>query len=92
MGYDYAKQKPQVFSEDGQVLFLKMRDKAKRLLKEAGAFRLQELMDGFTGSTWDMIACVDRLVELGEILELARPSQMSSWSQNRVFSDEGYRP
>jgi hypothetical protein len=39
-----------------------------------------------------MIACVDRLVELGEIHELTPHPKVYPWAQNRVFTDGGSRP
>jgi hypothetical protein len=92
MGYVYQEQKAAILTDEGQRIFLKIRDKAKQLLEEAGAFRLQECIAGCTGGTWEMIACIDRLVELGEILELTPHPKVHHWGQNRVFTDNGYRP
>lgn len=83
MSYVYEEQKEELFTDDGQKMFLKIRDKAHRLLKEAGAFRQQEVIsDCGGGDSWTMIACVDRLVELGEIVELQR----NCWSQYKVYT------
>lgn len=68
--YRYEVEKSNVFTEDGQVMFLKIRDQVTALLKQAGAVRLQEAISQVTGSTWTMLACMDRLVELGELREL----------------------
>lgn len=80
--YNYSEQKKKIFTEDGQVIFLEVRDKAQQLLDGAGAFRLQELMTWLTGDSWTIIACVDRLVELGEIREIPQGKVMG---QDRVF-------
>lgn len=80
--YNYNEQKKNIFTEDGQVIFLKVRDKVKALLDGAGAFRMEELMKWITGDSWTFIACVDRLVELGEILEIPQGKVME---QDRVF-------
>lgn len=48
-------------------MLLKARDNANRLLREAGAFREQEAMNGLSGDSWNMLACFDYLVERGEI-------------------------
>lgn len=83
--YSYQEIKPRLFTEDGQVMFLKIRDKSQALLKVAGAARMQEMMSGAGGgSSWDMLACVDRLVELGEIREITGPDVAG---QHRVFVD-----
>lgn len=84
MPYDYQAERSKLFTEKGQLDFLKVRDASKELLKIAGAFRQCELLNraGLTGDSWFMIACVDRLVELGEIEELPR----RSWEQYKVYS------
>jgi hypothetical protein len=84
MPYNYATERPNIFTEDGQVMFLHIRDNAKRLLTEAGAARCQELMAGCTGDTWTMLACIDRLVELGELREVPNPH--SGAGQHRIFT------
>lgn len=83
MPYRYDAERPALFTEDGQLLFLAIRDKTQVLLKEAGACRAQEMMAGNSGSSWTMMACVDRLLELGEIREVTDP--MKVWGQHRVF-------
>ena len=82
MSYVYQTQRPFVFTERGQVDFLKIRDKAQELLEEAGAVSCQKLMC-VTGNSWDMLACIDRLVELKELLEVPNPH--SSAGQHRIF-------
>lgn len=81
--YDYKKEREQIFTEDGQVTFLEIRDKSKLLLKTAGCFRLQELIQGFTGDSWFNIACIDRLVEIGEIKEVTDSTKVQG--QHRIF-------
>ncbi len=83
MAYDYAIQKPRLFTEDNQVLFLKIRDRAKALIKSAGVARLDKMIAGCTGDSWDMLACADRLVEIGDLHEI--PNVMSGAGQHRVF-------
>jgi hypothetical protein len=39
-----------------------------------------------------MVACVDRLVELGEVVELTPHPKVFEVGQNRVFTDGGIRP
>lgn len=82
--YDYETEKPTLFTDEGQRLFLKIRDRAKYLLAEAGAARAAEIMSGTTGDSWEMMACVDRLVELGEIREIEQDANLV-FSQHRVF-------
>lgn len=80
--YDYQNEKANIFTEDGQVLFLQVRDNAKRLIKQAGAVRMQEIILGCGGDSWHMLACVDRLIELGELREV---TQGDVAGQYRVF-------
>ena len=82
MSYDYATQRKTVFSEGGQKMFLAIRDKAKELLAASGAATSQKLMCT-SGDTWHMLACVDRLVELGELLEVPNPHSRAG--QHRIF-------
>lgn len=83
MGYDYQTERPKIFTEDGQKLFLAIRDKAQRLFGIAGAARMYEMISGNSGSVWEMLACVDRLVELGEIREVTAGQRVAG--QDRVF-------
>lgn len=81
--YSYAEVKPRIFTEDNQKMFLAIRDKTHRLLTLAGAVTMQEAIKGCgSGSSWDMLACVDRLVELGEIREITNGNVAG---QDRVF-------
>ena len=83
MPYDYQEQKSAIFSEAGQRMFLRIRDHTKELLAKAGAARCQEIMAGAGGGDlWNMLACIDRLVELGEIREI--PQERCA-GQDRVF-------
>lgn len=66
MSYDYQKEKAQVFTEDGQVMFLKIRDEMNRHCTESGAVGFFKATASVSGDGWAMIACIDRLIELGE--------------------------
>ena len=80
--YKYENIRPNLFTDSGQRMFLSIRDRAHELLKESGSFRLDAVMMGTSGSSWDMIACVDRMVELGEIREINQPGVAG---QHRIF-------
>jgi len=88
-GYNYQAERPFVFTEEGQVMFLKIRDTAKLLLDKSGAVSCARLISGCTGSSWSMLACVDRLVELRELAEV--PNPYSSAGLDRLFI-AGSRP
>ena len=79
MSYDYSVERNAIFTESGQKDFLKLRDNADRLLEKAGAFKSDNVL---TGDCWFALACLDRLVELGEIVEL---TQESVRGQDRVY-------
>jgi hypothetical protein len=81
MPYDYQVQREKIFTEKGQIRFLKVRDRVKRLLKESGAFMMQNALADLTGDYWEMMAHVDRLLELGEIKEI----EADMFAQNRIF-------
>jgi hypothetical protein len=70
--YSYQTERARVFTEDGQVQFLKIRDNAKRLLDQSGAATLGKLIANVSGDSWVHLACVDRLVELGELRRVTK--------------------
>lgn len=86
MSYSYEVEKKQLFTEDGSVAFIKGRDAALRMLRESGAFRCQEWMgkSELSGDSWMMLAILDRMVELGELVKL-RPDE-SCWQQFQVYT------
>ena len=83
MAYDYQTERPNLFTENGQLMFLGIRDRAKQLIAEAGAARLSNIISKASGSSWTMLACVDRLVEIGELVEVTRSDSVVG--QDRVF-------
>ena len=82
MIYDYKTERNKIFTENGQVMFLEIRDKTRSLLDRAGACRMQEMIASVSGDSWAMLACVDRLVELKEIREVTTGNVSG---QYRVF-------
>jgi hypothetical protein len=79
--YQYATERPYVFTEGGQVQFLSIRDRCTRLINEAGAVTLGKAISGEVGSVWSMMACVDRLVELNYLREVPTTGA----AQDRIF-------
>jgi hypothetical protein len=86
MAYSYQEQRSRLFSEEGQRLYIGFRDRALMLLKQAGAVRMQELMRLPVGigsaDGWDILACADRMIELGDMREITGPNVAG---QHRVF-------
>lgn len=83
--YNYETEKKHIFTEDGQEMFLSIRDNVHRILKLAGAITMGTAMSCgkvTCGTTWEMMACVDRLVELEEIVEI---KQGVVAGQHRIF-------
>jgi hypothetical protein len=81
--YTYAAERTKLFTDEGQRLFLAIRDRVERLLKRGGAVRMDMAIAGNTGDPWLMLACVDRLVEIGEIREIQQASEVAG--QYRIF-------
>jgi hypothetical protein len=81
--YSYQTEKSKLFTEEGQVLFMAIRDNTKYLLSKSGAVRMSEAISGNSGDSWTKLACIDRMVELGELLEITMPNSCAG--QRRVF-------
>ena len=81
--YTYENEKSKIFTESGQEMFLKIRDKVQILLKQSGSFMLEKAISGVTGDSWVQLACIDRLVELKEIKEITDKTTVAG--QHRVF-------
>ena len=79
--YSYEEERPNIFTEEGQRKFLKVRDHVAKCLRMSGAVRMAEAIQPLTGSSWEMLACVDLLVELGELREITSGVAQ----QHRVF-------
>lgn len=80
--YNYNEQKYRLLTDEGQRTFLKIRDNISKLLDKSGAVRLQEAIEVSLGDNWLHIACIDRMVELGEIREIP---QKNIRGQDRIF-------
>ena len=80
--YNYREQKKEIFTEGGVETLIAIRDNVKKLLSQAGAVRMDCATKGATGSSWTIFACVDRLVETGEIIEV---TPEGTYPPDRVF-------
>lgn len=68
MPYRYEDEKPWIFSDEGQRVVIKARDKALALFRAAGAATGERIVaDAGPGawSNWQQMGVVERLVELG---------------------------
>ena len=69
--YDYKDYKPELFKEENQEDFLKIRDGIKATIQIAGCITMDKAIGfGKRGDSWLHMAMVERLVELGEIEEV----------------------
>ena len=82
--YNYQTEKSKIFTENGQEMFLKIRDNVQKLIKKSGAVMMQNAISGAVGDSGMMLACVDRLVELKEIREITKENVAG---QHRVFAN-----
>lgn len=84
--YEYEKLKREwLFTDDGQREFLRWRDVVRGLLRKSGAFRVQEAMRAMgSGGSWEMLATIDRMEELGEIVRVNVVD--GGPAQHRVYS------
>ena len=84
MSYTYVEYRKYALTDDGQIKTLALLRFANRALEMAGAVRADKLMAAAgSGTSWDLMACVDRLVELDELREVVSAGT-TAW-QYRVF-------
>lgn len=62
-------------------MFLSIRDRVSKLHEFSGAFTMAHAIANETGNSWDMLACIDRLVEIGEIKKVAD----NGYSQDSIY-------
>ena len=87
MSYNYEAEKFALFTESGQRNLLKVRDKVRKLLHTAGCVRMDAVMTvADCASSWEGLAYVDRLVELGELREI---KYGPCAGQHRIFVGAG---
>ena len=91
MSYCYETEKKNLFTDEGIKTFTAVRDRVLRLVGETGAIRMQEaarLPNGIgAGDSWTLLACIDKMVELGELVEIRKPEYTPG--QYRVFEKGG---
>jgi hypothetical protein len=81
--YNYETEKAQLFTDEGQRKLIKTRDNVLRIVKEAGCIRMQEaLRFANMGDSWSNMAMIDRLVELGDLVEISKGDEPG---QYRIF-------
>lgn len=84
--YTYETERPKLFTDEGQRLFLRVRDHAQKLLAASGAVTCEKLLAGAgagAGASFVQLACIDRLVELGELRRVTPVGSCAT--RNEVF-------
>ena len=72
--YNYEKIRPELFTEEGVDLLVRMCDHSSKLLFQAGAYTFEKVTRTITGDTWLMIAALDYMVERKEIRLVYSPA------------------
>lgn len=80
--YKYESMKSVLFTDAGQRKFIKTIDFVKEVIQKAGCVRMDVVLSRIGGDAWEVMACVDRLVELGELKEVL---QCGAFGQDRIF-------
>lgn len=71
--YDYKDEKHTVFTDDGQKLLFEVSGIITESFKKAGVVIMEHILNKANGnSTWDVMAAVDRIKELGYITEITK--------------------
>lgn len=81
--YDYQKERPNIFTEEGVERLTKVRKHVEKCLALAGAVRMEEATSTVGGDTWGQLAYVDYMVEKGELREVI--CQEKPPGQYRIF-------
>ena len=72
MSYDYQTQKKEIFTEDGVLTLLRVRDTVQKLLEFSGAFTFNKVRKNISGTneSWTMFCAIDYMVEKEELREV----------------------
>ena len=84
MPYKYEDLRPEFFTPRGNETLEKVRINVATQLMHGSQLTAHAAVNGLLGDNWLAHACLDRLVELGELVEVITPPQ--TWGQNRIFT------
>jgi hypothetical protein len=76
--YDYKKERPWVFTEDGVRKLFEVYDIAVRAIEQTGAVSTSRLMR-VSGDSFQTMACIDFLEEIGRIRCCAKAGIRNEW-------------
>lgn len=82
--YSYENEKHKIFTEDGMLEFLKVRDAVLGVLKTSGAITMDKAMNlTHVSNSWYSMALVDHMEVVGDIVEVTRGEDVCG--QHRIF-------
>jgi hypothetical protein len=84
VSYNYQRQREELFTENGFRILLTIRDNVKRLLDCSGSFKASHALKDVTGDSWVMLAALDYLVEINEIVRVT--GQSETWGLSQIFT------
>lgn len=91
MSYSYQAHRAYVFTEKGQESFLKVLSFAKKAIELSGAVTGGRLLHAAgSGDSWELMACYDRLVELGYLRRVERPGYVAGQDEIYVQGREAF--
>lgn len=70
--YEYQRERPSLFTEDGVKVVIAIRDHVQKLLKMSGACTVEKAIEGASGEMWTRLAALDYLVEQRELVIIER--------------------
>lgn len=80
--YNYPEVRPEIFTDSGRQKLEVIRQKVSQHLGNSPSITLVQAISGALGDTWVNMACVDRMVELGELEEIDVRAKIA---QDRTF-------
>jgi len=89
MIYNYEEYKPNLLDKKELRRFLEIRDIVKDEIDSVGMMVMGAVMMRALGDTWKTMACVEMLVEIGEIIETTQKSE--TWAQEREFIRNNFK-
>lgn len=73
MPYQYQTECPRLFEPDGNSCLAAIRAQALRTIDRYGSVMITSCWDGCPGDTHFILACLDWMVEQGELIDLSVP-------------------
>ena len=68
--YEYKNFRERLFTDKGQREVMAVRDHIRRTCKISGCIEMWKALAPVSGDTWENMAIIDRLAELGEVKKI----------------------